>query len=85
MRYEISERVVGAIRQEGNEICIHGLNHDGKLFSSEQEFRRRARSINQYAKKWGAKGFRSPIMYRNQAWYDAFDFSYDMSCLMLRT
>jgi peptidoglycan/xylan/chitin deacetylase (PgdA/CDA1 family) len=79
VRYDISEQVVKAIRQAGSEVCIHGLNHDGRLFCSEQEFRIRAKAINQYAEKWGAKGFRSPIMYRNQDWYDAFNFSYDMS------
>ena len=79
VRYEISDEVVKAIRLAGSEVCIHGLNHDGKLFSSEQEFRRRAKKINDYAKSLGATGFRSPVMYRNPDWYDAFEFSYDMS------
>jgi peptidoglycan/xylan/chitin deacetylase (PgdA/CDA1 family) len=79
VRYELSQAVVAAIRQAGSEICVHGLNHDGRLFSSEQLFRDRAKAINQYAKSWGATGFRSPVMYRNLDWYDAFDFSYDMS------
>ena len=79
VRYEISEDIVRLIRQAGGEICIHGLNHDGRLFSSEMEFRARAKAINRHAQKWGAKGFRSPIMYRNVKWYDALSFSYDMS------
>jgi len=79
VRYRISEKVMEAIRQAGSEICVHGLNHDGRLFDSEQVFRDRAKAINRYAEAWGAKGFRSPIMYRNLAWYDAFAFSYDMS------
>jgi hypothetical protein len=79
VRYSISAKVVDAIRQAGSEVCIHGLNHDGRLFQSEEEFRRRAKEINRHAEKWGAKGFRSPIMYRNLEWYDAFGFSYDMS------
>jgi peptidoglycan/xylan/chitin deacetylase (PgdA/CDA1 family) len=78
-RYEISPAVVDAIRSAGGEVCLHGLNHDGRLFTEEREFRRRAELINQYARKWNATGFRSPIMYRNPAWYDAFEFSYDMS------
>jgi len=78
-RYRISADLVKAIREAGGEVCIHGLNHDGKLFSSEREFRARAAKINQYAKALGANGFRSPVMYRNPAWYDAFKFSYDMS------
>ena len=79
VRYEISADLVRAIKAAGSEVCIHGLNHDGRLFDEEQEFRRRAGLINQHASKWDAKGFRSPIMYRNPAWYDAFEFSYDMS------
>ena len=79
VRYEVSEQVLGAIRRAGGEVCLHGLSHDGRLFSSEQIFRSRVTAINRYAEKWGAKGFRSPVMYRNQAWYDGFNFSYDMS------
>jgi peptidoglycan/xylan/chitin deacetylase (PgdA/CDA1 family) len=79
VRYKISEEVFHAIRQAGGEVCVHGLNHDGRLFSSEVEFRRRAKLIDEYAAKWGATGFRSPVMYRNPAWYDAYEFSYDMS------
>src|SRR5208337_4207900 len=79
VRYTVSEEVLDAIRRAGSEVCVHGLNHDGRLFSSEELFRRRAKAINQYAEKWGARGFRSPVMYRNFAWYDAFSFSYDMS------
>jgi peptidoglycan/xylan/chitin deacetylase (PgdA/CDA1 family) len=79
VRYVVSERVLDAIRAAGSEVCVHGLNHDGRLFSSEELFRNRAKAINQYAEKWGAKGFRSPVMYRNPAWYDAYGFSYDMS------
>jgi peptidoglycan/xylan/chitin deacetylase (PgdA/CDA1 family) len=79
VRYEISQEVMEAIRRAGSEVCVHGLNHDGRLFSSEELFRSRAKAINQYAEKWGARGFRSPVMYRNLSWYDAFQFSYDMS------
>lgn len=79
VRYEIDQDVMDAIRRAGSEVCVHGLNHDGRLFSSEELFRSRAKAINQYAEKWGARGFRSPVMYRNLSWYDAFQFSYDMS------
>lgn len=79
VRYEVSGEVLEAIRKAGCEVCVHGLNHDGRLFSSEELFRSRAKAINEYANKWGARGFRSPVMYRNLDWYDAFEFSYDMS------
>ena len=35
--------------------------------------------INRYAKEFRSRGFRAGAMYRNQSWYDAFTFSYDMS------
>lgn len=79
VRYVISKEVMEAIKKAGSEVCVHGLNHDGRLFSSEEIFRTRVKAINQYAEKWGAKGFRSPVMYRNFDWYDGFGFSYDMS------
>jgi hypothetical protein len=79
VRYEVSDRLMDAIREAGSEVCVHGLNHDGRLFSTKEIFDSRVGPINAYAKKWGAKGFRSPVMYRNLNWYGAWDFSYDMS------
>jgi hypothetical protein len=79
VRYVISSEVMEAIKKAGSEVCVHGLNHDGRLFSSEELFRTRVKAINQYAQKWEAKGFRSSLMYRNFDWYDGFKISYDMS------
>jgi len=78
-RYEVPESYLEQIRSAGCEVCIHGLNHDGRLFENESLFRERARKINGYARKFGATGFRSPVMYRRVEWYDGFEFSYDMS------
>jgi hypothetical protein len=78
-RYEIPDSYVNEIRSRGFELNIHDLNHDGRLFEEKDEFLRRAKKINAYAKKYEARGFRAGAMYRNQDWYDAFEFSYDMS------
>lgn len=78
-RYEVPNEFLQQIRDGGCEVCLHGLNHDGHLFSSEPVFQERAKKINKYAESWGAVGFRSPVMYRNLAWLGAFQFSYDMS------
>jgi hypothetical protein len=78
-RYAVPDKFLQEIRDGGCEVCLHGLNHDGHLFSSETIFLERAKKINAYAKKWGAIGFRSPVMYRNLAWLDALGCSYDMS------
>ena len=78
-RYEVPEEYLAEIRAAGCEVCVHGLNHDGRLFLNETIFQERAKKINAYARQWGATGFRSPVMYRRVDWFDAFEFSYDMS------
>jgi len=78
-RYSVSPALLNRIRERGFEVNVHDLNHDGHLYDDREEFLRRAAKINQYAKEYGAAGFRSGVLYRNLEWYDAYDFSYDMS------
>jgi hypothetical protein len=78
-RYTVSDAVLSGIRERGFEVNVHDLNHDGHLYSDRYEFLRRAEKINQYSRSFGAKGFRAGAMYRNLDWYEAFEFSYDMS------
>ena len=78
-RYEVSPGYLHSIRERGFEINIHDLNHDGELFTDRERFLMRAKSINWYARSYAARGFRSGALYRNPDWYDALDFSYDMS------
>lgn len=78
-RYEVPDDYVRAMRERGFEFNIHDLNHDGQLYQDRELFLQRAKKINEYARKFGAAGFRAGVMYRNLDWYDAYDFSYDMS------
>ncbi len=78
-RYEFSPALLKSMRDRAFEINVHDLNHDGNLFQEREEFLRRAAKINRYAREFGALGFRSGALYRNIDWYDAFDFSFDMS------
>jgi hypothetical protein len=78
-RYSVSEAFLQQIRERGFEVNVHDLNHDGNLFRERGEFLRRAAKINEYCRKFGAAGYRSGVLYRNLDWYDAFEFSYDMS------
>ena len=78
-RYDIPPSFLENIRKRGFEVNVHDLNHDGHLFSDRIKFLRRAEQINSYGQQWGAVGFRSAILYRNIDWYDALNFSYDMS------
>lgn len=78
-RYEVPDEYVREIRNRGFEFNIHDLNHDGHLYQERKEFLRRAKKINEYGHRYDAKGFRAGAMYRNLDWYDAYEFSYDMS------
>jgi hypothetical protein len=78
-RYAVPPEYLDSIREGGCEICLHGLNHDGHLFEDEAEFKRRAARINGYMRDYGARGFRSPIMYRRQDWLHHLDIAFDMS------
>jgi hypothetical protein len=79
VRYDATQRFLDGLRDRGFEVNVHDLNHDGSLFREKKEFLRRAKRINQYVAEFRTEGFRAGAMYRNQNWYDAFDFSYDMS------
>lgn len=67
------------LRARGFEVNLHDLNHDCYLFQNRRLFLERAAEINRYAREFQCGGFRSAAMYREQDWYDAFEFSYDMS------
>ena len=78
-RYSVTQALLDSIRERGFELNVHDLNHDGRLMENEKEFRRRAKHINRYGQRFGALGFRSAMLYRNIDWYDALDYSYDLS------
>jgi len=79
VRYDVPESYLEKIRSRGFEVNVQDLNHDGHLFRSKTEFLERVVKINEYRRQFKAEGFRSAILYRRQEWYDALDFSYDMS------
>jgi hypothetical protein len=78
-RYRVPDDYVRNIRSRGLEFNIHDLNHDGCLYLEREEFLRRAKKINEYARHYDAAGFRAGSMYRRTEWYDELEFSYDMS------
>jgi peptidoglycan/xylan/chitin deacetylase (PgdA/CDA1 family) len=78
-RYPVSEADFEPLRRRGHEIGLHGLTHDGQLFSSRAEFSRRVPLINRYLRDWQAVGFRSPVLYRDPDWMPDLDIRYDSS------
>ena len=78
-RYEVTPAYIESIWNRGFEVAVHDLNHDGHLFRDRETFLQRAAKINTYGKHFHAEGFRAAVLYRNQEWFDALDFSYDTS------
>jgi len=61
-RYEVKTELVRYICDQGFEVGIHGLKHDGMLFISDRVFQRQSVRINRYLASWQAVGFYSPSM-----------------------
>jgi peptidoglycan/xylan/chitin deacetylase (PgdA/CDA1 family) len=79
-KYKIDKNIVNFIRESGNEIGIHGYNHDGRLYYSEKIFTKRAQYINRAIEDYGAEGFRSPMVHRNLEYLQKLNIRYDLSC-----
>ena len=78
-RYAVPQSLLDCIVERGFELNVHDLYHDGHLLEEREEFLRRAKHINRHGLRFGALGFRSAMLHRNLDWYEALDFSYDMS------
>jgi hypothetical protein len=78
-KYCVDLKLISELEGRGFEVGVHGLKHDGKLFSSKAVFDARAERINRYLKQWNAVGFRSPMTHRNPEWMQALNIEYDLS------
>jgi peptidoglycan/xylan/chitin deacetylase (PgdA/CDA1 family) len=78
-RYDVSETLIAEIKKKGFEVGLHGLNHDGKLYSSKNEFQKRAVRINKYLRDWDICGFVSPSTQHNYEWISELNILYDSS------
>ena len=63
----------------GFEVGVHGLCHNGNLFSSRKNFLRKSVKIDFYLKEWESVGFRTPSMYHNLDWIGELGIEYDGS------
>jgi hypothetical protein len=78
-KYSVSPELRNYLAENGFEVAVHGLIHDGKLFSSRKIFSERAIRINHYLKEWKSVGFHSPSMHRNLEWIHDLMVEYDQS------
>ncbi len=77
--YRLPDAVRNVLDQAGFEVGVHGLEHDGKLYSSKSTFAAKAPRINEYVRRWEASGFRSPLMQHRLGWLHPLDIEYDAS------
>jgi hypothetical protein len=77
--YPIPDGLLDEVRAAGCEVGLHGILHDGKLFSDRATFQANLPKIAHYAKAWDVAGFRSPATGRNAAWMHELPVDYDSS------
>lgn len=77
--YQLLKSLRNSLTEQGFEVGVHDLHHDGSLYRSIESFKAQVPRINQYIKDWGAVGFRSGFMFHNLEWFQDLDVLYDAS------
>ena len=77
--YQVPPELRAWLTENGFEVGIHDLHHNGKLFRSRKKFKAQAVKINQYLRDWGAVGFRAGFMHNNLEWQHDIKATYDAS------
>jgi hypothetical protein len=77
--YDTPQSLRSFLANNGFEIGVHDLHHDGTLYRSKVDFSAAARRINQHLERWNAVGFRSAFMFHNLEWLKELNVAYDAS------
>ena len=77
--YQVSAELRQWLVDNGFEVGVHDLHHDGKLYRNREEFRKKAERINEYLIEWQAVGFRSGFMLNRLDWMHDLNVAYDAS------
>jgi hypothetical protein len=75
-RYSTRSELREYITQQGFEVGVHGLYHDGKLYNNTAVFQQRVPTINDYLNDWKSCGFSSPCAHHNLAWTSELNIKY---------
>lgn len=78
-RYELADELLRDLDEDGFEIGVHGLKHDGRDLESLSTLEQRLPEIRRYAERWRATGFRSPATHRRWELMPLLGFDYDSS------
>jgi len=77
--YRVPDVTRETLDRAGFEVGVHGLEHDGKLYSSKAKFAAKIPRINEYLRQWKCSGFRSPLMQHKLEWLHPLNIEYDAS------
>lgn len=77
--YRVPDALREELEEEGFEVGVHGLTHDGKMYFSRERFAEEVARIQEYVRKWDAAGFRSPLMHHEMRWMHLLGTGYDSS------
>jgi hypothetical protein len=78
-RYSVDDRRVREFVDQGFEVGVHGLYHDGRDLESLPTLRKRLPGMREAADRWDACGFRSPATHRDWDLMPRLGFDYDSS------
>lgn len=76
--YKVDDELVGMLWRDAFEVCVHGLHHDGRDLSPGI-FDERLPTMQSYAERWGAVGFRAPATQRDWERVSRLGFEHDSS------
>ena len=76
--YRVDRELRDELTQNGFEVGVHDLRHDGKLYWRE-EFEENAKRINVYLREWNSRGFRSGFMLHDRDCLNELNIEYDAS------
>src|SRR6516165_5975103 len=78
-RYPVDDGRLRVLRDEGCEVGVYGLLHDGRDLGSRRLMERRLPAMREFAERWDAIGFRSPSTQRDWELMPTLGFGYDSS------
>jgi peptidoglycan/xylan/chitin deacetylase (PgdA/CDA1 family) len=79
-RYPIAGDCVSRLTEQGFEVGVHGVCHDGRDLESLAIWTQRLPEVLDAAERWGAVGFRSAALHREWDWIRLHGLDYDSSC-----
>jgi hypothetical protein len=77
--YRVDDEVVSQLHENGFEVGVHGVFHDGRDLESAKVLEQRLPLLRSAAVRWNARGFRSPSTLRRWELVPKLGFEYDTS------